>query len=290
MGGIVDAVFGGGNDPPPPPDYTGAAIAQGAANKEAAIASSRLNNPNVINPYGTQTWQEGKTPDARPTVTQTLSPEQKALYDKQMKAQGLLGDLSIQGASALDDVIGRNLDMSVLPAAPGDAAATRSSVIDAMMGRVNEDTDRAISQKNSQLVAAGIMPGTKAYDDAMALIERGRTDARQQAIIAGGTEAQRDYNIDADRRRVALAEMLTGRQTPLNEINSLLSGSQVNNPFAVPNVSSGTNIQPAPMYRAVGDQYNANMGIYNANQASNANLMNGLFSLGSAALGSPFLF
>ena len=64
----------------------------------------------------------------------------------------------------------------------------------------------------------------------------------------------------------------------------------MNNPFAVPNVSSGTNIQPAPMYRAVGDQYDATMGIYNAEQAGNANFMSGLFGLGSAALGNPFLF
>ena len=40
--------------PPPAPDYAGAAKEQGAANKDAAIASAKLNNPNVINPYGTQ--------------------------------------------------------------------------------------------------------------------------------------------------------------------------------------------------------------------------------------------
>ena len=60
--------------PPPPPDYAGAAAAQGAANVDAAKVQGRINNPNVINPYGTQTvtW-DGDTP----TLTQTLSPQEQ---------------------------------------------------------------------------------------------------------------------------------------------------------------------------------------------------------------------
>lgn len=48
--------------PPPAPDYTGAAIAQGAANVETARAQGRMNNPNVYTPYGSQTvtWGQGQ--------------------------------------------------------------------------------------------------------------------------------------------------------------------------------------------------------------------------------------
>ena len=55
--------------PPPSPDYAGAAAAQGAANLEAAIAQGHINNPNVVNPMGTQnvTWNGNQ-----PTITQTL--------------------------------------------------------------------------------------------------------------------------------------------------------------------------------------------------------------------------
>lgn len=45
--------------PPPAPDYTGAAQAQGAANREAAIASAKLSNPNITSPYGNQTVTYG---------------------------------------------------------------------------------------------------------------------------------------------------------------------------------------------------------------------------------------
>jgi len=36
---------------PPAPDYTGAARAQGAANKETAIVEGIMNRPDVYSPY-----------------------------------------------------------------------------------------------------------------------------------------------------------------------------------------------------------------------------------------------
>ena len=45
--------------PPPAPDYAGAATAQGAANVEAARATAKLGNPNIIGPYGSQTIKYG---------------------------------------------------------------------------------------------------------------------------------------------------------------------------------------------------------------------------------------
>lgn len=273
----------GKSDPPPAPDYTGAAVAQGEANKESAIASSRLNNPNVVNPYGTQTWTEGATADARPTMTQVLSPSEQAIFNKSQQAKGLLGDLSVTGAGALNQVIGKNLDLSGAPAV-GGYEDTRQRTIDAMMGRINEDYGNTTDSTNSSLIAAGIRPGTKAYDDRMNLLQRGRNDAYQQAEVAGGNAASQAFNMDTQRRKDTIAEILAQRQTPLNEINALMSGSQVSNPFAVPGAAQGTNISPAPLFGATQATNAANMNAYNANQAQSANTMNGLFSLGSAAL------
>lgn len=45
---------------PPPVDYRGAAQAQGAANVEAARASAKLSNPNIIGPLGSQTVTYGR--------------------------------------------------------------------------------------------------------------------------------------------------------------------------------------------------------------------------------------
>lgn len=265
--------------PPPAPDYAGAAAAQGAANKDAAIASSRLNNPNVVNPLGTQTWTEGATADDRPTLTQTYSPEQQALYEQSMRSKGLLGGLGEQGATALQGVVGKELDLSGAPAAP-TSQGSRTDVYDAMMTRINEGTTASKDQKNSDLIAAGIRPGTKAYQDAMFGIDRGFNDARQQALIAAGAEGQRDFGMDTQARKDSIAEILASRQTPLNEINALMSGSQVSNPFAVPGAAQNSNIAPAPIFGAAQAQGAADMNAYNASAAGNNAMMSGLFSLG----------
>jgi len=270
--------------PPPAPDYAGAATAQGAANKEAAIASSNLNNPNVINPNGTQTWTEGANPGDRPTLVQTLSPQQQSLYDKSVQTKGLLGDLGIQGAGALQSVVGKNVDLSGAPQMPGSYDDTRNSVIAAQMARVNEDAANARDRKNSELIAAGITPGTKAYDDAMNLIQRGVNDARNVAIGNASTQTTQAFSTDAQRRKDAIAELLAQRQTPLNEINALMSGSQVSNPFAVPGAAQNTNVAPAPVFGAAQAQYGAGADAFNAQAQSQAGLMNGLFSLGSAGI------
>jgi len=44
---------------PPPPNYIGAAEAQGQANMDSARTSAKLSNPNITNPYGTQTVKYG---------------------------------------------------------------------------------------------------------------------------------------------------------------------------------------------------------------------------------------
>ena len=320
--------------PPPAPDYAGAAVAQGVANKETAIAQSVVNNPNVVNPYGTQTWTPGATPDDRSTLTQTFSPEQQALYDQSNQTKLMLGGLGQQGATALQGVVGNAVDFSgVTPrpssdftsgapsaglfslsgnpafgstdftagspefsstdfsagspafgstnftagapglsssnfgqgaekrassnisggalasqnfsggpalastdfttgspelkgtdftsgapqlgstnltsgvsAMPGSATDTRNQVFDAMMSRVNEDYNIKRNDDNSNLIAAGIRPGSTAYNDQMQQLQRGQNDARQQAILASGQEASRDFGLDMSRRQQGVSE------------------------------------------------------------------------------------
>lgn len=275
--------------PPPPPDYAAAAQAQGAANKEAAVSSSLLNNPNVINPYGTQTWQGGETGDTRPTLTQTFSPEQQELYNQQIASKKQLGAIGMQGADALQEILGKNLDLSGAPAV-GGYDATRQKVIDAMMSRTDEDYGRATDKANSDLIAAGIRPGTKAYADRMQMIERSRNDARQQAEVAGGNAASQAFATDTQRRKDAIAELLAQRQTPLNEVTALMSGSQVSNPFAVPGATQNANIQPAPIFDATMAQSGYNTDMYNAKAAQSSSNTQAAVGLASAAAMAAMMF
>ena len=266
--------------PPPTPDYVGAAKEQGAANVDAARVQGQINNPNVINPYGTQTttWEGDQ-----PTLTQTFSPEQQALYNQQTGTQLKLGQVAGQGADALKGVVGTQVDFSGAPTT-GSYDDTRKRVIDAMMGRANEDYDKRIDQTNSDLIAAGIRPGTKAYADQRQLIERARTDAASQAEIAGGNAAAQAYGLDEARRRQAITEQLAQRQTPLNEISALLSGSQVSNPFSLPGYAQNAQVGAAPLFAAQQELGDWNTGIYNSQAAQAGGLQSGLFGLAGAGI------
>lgn len=219
----------------------------------------------------------------QPNITQTLAPEQQAILDASSKAKLGLSNLAGQGATALQGVVGTPVDFSGAPQT-GSYDATRKSVIDAMMGRANEDYAKQTDNSNSNLIAAGIRPGTTAYANQQQMIERARTDARNQAEVAGGNAAAQAYGIDEARRRQAITEQLAQRQTPLNEISALMSGSQVTNPFAMPGYAQNAQVQPAPLFGATQATGDWNAGLYNSQAAQAANLQSGLFGLGGAAL------
>ena len=268
--------------PPKTPDYRAAAEEQGVQNLEAARATGRMNNPNVVSPYGTQTtvWNGDQ-----PTVTQEFSPEQQGLYDTNLITQQNLGLLGNTGSSALQDVIGKNLDYSSVTAQPGNYENTRQSVIDAMMGRYNITAGQNEEQKNADLVARGINSGTEAYTREMDRIDRARNDYRAVAEAAAGPEVSRAFGQDSELRRQQIAEMLAGRQTPLNEITALMSGSQVSNPFSQASVyNGGAAVAPTPVLQGAQLQGQSAMDQYNAQAGMWGNTMSGLFGMGGMGL------
>lgn len=269
---------------PPSPDYAGAAREQGVANVEAAKTQGRINNPNVIGPTGTQTvtW-EGDTP----TLTQKLSPEEQAIYDLNTRLRTQLGGLGNQGAAALGDVVGKNLDLSGLPSAPGNADANRQAIMDAMMSRSNKDIGDQESSKQAALIAAGIPTTSEAYGKEMDRFDRARNDARNQAELSAGQEAQRKFGMDTTLRKDALAEYLTSRQTPLNEISALMSGSQVNNQFATPGYAQNSTVAPAPTFAGAQAQGAWDQNVYNQQVAGSNALMGAVGGIGAAAMGNP---
>ncbi len=275
--------MGGSPDPPPPPDYKGAAAEQGAANVETARIQGKMNNPNIINPLGTQTvtWEGDQ-----PTVNQVYSPEQQAIFDQSNQSKLALGRLNLQGANALEGVVGKAVSFGGMPNAPGSYDDLRRRVIDAQMSRVNEDYGRSTEQANSDLIAAGIRPGSTAYDDRMQLLQRGLNDARQQAEGSATGQIQAAYGMDTQRRKDAIAEMLAQRQVPLNEITALTSGSQVSNPFAIPSYAQNTSIAPPPIFAATQAGAQDAMDRYNAASASADAFNSGMFSLGASGMGA----
>lgn len=247
---------------PPPPDYTGAAQAQGAANKDAAIASSQLSNPNVSNPYGTQTVTysiDPATGNPIPNINQTFAPGQQAIFDSTQKLQQQTADLGLQGAQNAAGILGQTFSINNIPGIE-KTAIDRNSVRDALVARATDANNIDRDNARSTLVAQGIPVGSEAYNREFSRLDRSMNDARQQAELgAGQAESQA-----LDARRQMIQEALLQRQTPLNEIASLRSGSQLN-PLQFSNVSS-QQVGAAPIFGATAaegqhqlDQYKADL-------------------------------
>jgi hypothetical protein len=294
---VQKTVFGKPPAAPAAPDYTGAAVAQGAANLEAARATAMLSNPNVYSPYGTQTvTYNGDIP----TVRQTLTPDAQRTLDQQQALGYKLTDLAGRGFSAVDKTMGTpfsfggpsvqtSLDTSGIAQMPINAGTTGQ---EAIMSRLEPSLAKNRVSTETQLINQGLRPGTEAYDNAIKLLGQQENDARTQAVLQGlgldisantqgFNQALQGGQFANTAQQQALAQAIQQRQMPLNEVNALVEGSQIQNPQFGP--YQGSNVQAAPIANATAQQgqfdqntYNAQMGSYNQNVA-------GLYGLGGAA-------
>jgi hypothetical protein len=121
--------------------------------------------------------------------------------------------------------------------------------------------------------------------------------ARMQA---GNQAAQQQFgmglqaaNFQNQLRQQAIAEQAQRRGMSLNEMNALLSGQQVSMP-TFPGFNTAGRAETPNILGATQMGYDAALGAVNAQNANSANMMGGLFGLGSSALMSPtasaFLF
>jgi hypothetical protein len=284
---------------PATPDYAGAAAAQGVANVEAARVGSKLSNPNMYTPYGTQLISYDGD---QPTITQTLTPQAQKTLEEQQNTQYQLASLSSKGAGLASNVLDKSfnfggpsvqtsLDLSNVAKMPVNAGMTGQ---EAIMSRLEPSLAKQRTSTETQLINQGLRPGTEAYDNAIQLLGQQENDARTQAALTGinlDTSANaQGYNqalqgaqFGNTAQQQALAQAIQSRQMPLNEITALMSGSQIQNPQF--GAYSGTNVQAAPVFAATQAQGQADQNTYNQQVATqNANTA-GLYSLAGAGAG-----
>ena len=240
---------------PPPPDYLGSAKQQGKENKDAALASSQLSNPNVSNPYGDQTIEyriDPATGNPVPYVKQTFSPGQQGIFDATQNLQQETANLGLTAAKNAAGILGQTFDIQNIPGIE-KTAIDRNSVRDSLVARATEANTIDRDKKRSNLVAQGIPVGSEAYNREMAQLDRSMVDARQQAELGAG---QAEQQAMAARQQL-IQEALLQRQTPINEIAALRSGSQMN-PLAFSQIS-GANVAAAPIFGATVEEGKYNM-------------------------------
>lgn len=221
-------------------------------------------------------FMKGGNPDQW-SQTVSLSPEQQALYDKDLAIKGGLSDVATQGLGYVKNALSTPFDQSKLvPEAinPGETAQA------ALLRRMQPQLDRDRERLRTQLLNQGLTQGSEAYDDAMERSDRQANDAYSQAALQG-------IGLGQQARQQGIQEQSFFRNEPVNMLNAVRSGAQIQNPTfsAVPQQATTAG---ADLLGAATQGYNAQLGAVNAQNASSAGAMGGLFNLGAAAM--PFMF
>lgn len=289
--------FGGGwicfkdsPSPPPAPDYRGAAEQTAAGNLELERARTRANRYTEITPLGTRSWDKGGDQGQDPdqwTSTITLSPLVQEMVASQQRTGSKLGTI---GEGMMDRVsagYGRPFDTSRLPAAPEVSDASRSRIVDALMGRMEPQFQRQEDAARTRMYNQGIREGSEAWKAGMDDLSRARTDARLAAEGRGLDEMQGMYGMGMDARQRAIQEQAYMRGLPLSELNQLRTGAQPSLP-AFGAAGQMGHVQ-GPNYMAAAEgQYQSGLDAFNAENAWNANMMNGIFGLARTAI--PYIW
>ncbi len=293
---------------PAPPDYTGAAVAQGDANVDAALASAALANPTTITPYGTTTytnpaydaamaaWTAANPAGAPgPIGAANATPDQLAqLFGKggtppDPNAPGGMPQLSdflapgnFERTQAFSPELQALFDRATGPidaqflteGADANRMRAEDSLYNIQARYLDPRFAREDENLEAQLLNRGALPGSELYG-----IRRGEfadtknrayQDAMDKAIIGGGSEASRTFAEN-------LQKFLTERNQPLNELGALQR-------FLPTAGGTGSNIAGAPIFDATMAQGNAAQQQFQTESGQYGSTLGAGAQLGSAAL------
>jgi hypothetical protein len=261
---------------PPPPDYAGAAKETAAGNLEAARANIAANRVNQYTPYGSLEYQvsgEDKFGNPMWSATQSLAPAQQQLLDYQNKASLGLGELTGKGLGYVNKMLETPFDTSKLPTTGFNPS---QSYQDAYMQRLQPQILQSREALATQLANSGIPVGSEAYKRAMQSQAMKENDLLASVTTAG-------FGVGDTARKTALQEQAYLRNEPLNTLNAVRSGAQVQGPSFV-NPAMQANTAGPDILGATQMGYNANLAASNAQNAANNQMTSGLFSLGGAGI------
>jgi hypothetical protein len=224
------------SDPPQPPNPLATASAQTGTNISTAIANAYLNSTNQVTPQGGLTYNQTSMFDytdpttgqtfqiPRFTATQSLTPTEQEILDRQRFAKDTLAKAANTQSENIDRLVNQSFDPLTGAGPRGDAnlianvplAATtfgdagdisrsygadnqRDRVEQAMFERLQPQLDRQRTQLEQRLADQGIRYGSPAYSAAMDDFSRSVTDTRLGITAAGGQEQKLQEDVAAQR-------------------------------------------------------------------------------------------
>jgi hypothetical protein len=277
LGGVTGMLFGSPSQPATP-DYSAAARETAAGNLDAARAATAANRVNQVTPYGSLNYSiTGQDPYGNPTWTATtkLSKDQQDLYNYDIATSKGLGALQQQGLGYVSNMLQSPFDTSNLASTginPGEQMS------ESIMRRLQPNIQMEQKQFDTQMANQGIPLGSEAYENAKRMFDQRQNDKLVSSIIQG-------TQTGLQARGQGFSEQAYQRNEPINTLNAVRSGSQVTNPnsFYV-NAPQQATTAGADMLGAAGMTGNAAIAGANAENANRNAMMQGLFSLGGAAM------
>jgi len=273
---------GGGKDAETPdtPDYMALAREQTAMQKDINRETLAANRVNQVTPYGNLNYtQSGTDQYGNPTytATQVLSPEQQKLYNQNTAlSSGMLTGAQSGLANYSNVMANPTVDQSQLAQTGINPGETYS---DAIMRRLQPQIAQETSSFENKMMNQGIAPGTEAYANARRSFDQAQNDKLTSAVVGG-------MNTGLQANQQGFNQAAYNLTSPLNMINSLRTGNQVQNPNYVQSAQMA-NTQAPDLMGASQAGFNTQMSGANAANAAQSNFMGGLMGLGGAALMSP---
>lgn len=209
--------------------------------------------------------------------TMNLTPQAQAALDQQLALNQKYGEVANVGFDRVRDVFENpQLDTSMLPDRAINVGQTAQ---EAILSRLNPQFAQQEEALRARLANQGITLGSDAYSREMNLQGQRMTDLQLQAALQG-------INLDQANRAAALQEQAYMQDRPLNLINALRSGAQVQNPQFAQFAQQATTAGP-DMLGASNAQYQADVAATNAANAGTSGMIGGLLGAGMGLAGLP---
>ena len=210
-------------------------------------------------------------PDGGWAATQTLAPAEQAKLDKTNALSTGLLDTAQKGLGYVDQTLstGGVLDESKLP----QLGLGGQEIQDAIMSRLEPTLSRQREALRTQLSNQGLHEGSAAWGNAMTDRSQAENDLYIQAALRGIDSALR-------ARQQGITEQYSAQERPLNIINALRTGNQINAPqFA--QVPQQQTAPGADLLDAAISQGNFNAANTAAENAQASNLWNTVGAIGA---------
>ena len=260
---------------PPPPDYRAAAQETAAGNLESARLATRANRVDQFTPFGSLTYTDLGNDRWRQDMN--LTPQAQQALNQQLDLNQKYGEVANIGFDRARSIFENpELDVGALPQRGINVGQTAQ---EAILSRLNPQLSQQEEALRTRLANQGITLGSDAYNREMMAHGQRANDLTMQAALQG-------INLDQANRSAALQEQAYLQDRPLNLINALRTGNQVQAPQFQQFAQQATTAGP-DLLNAANAQYGAAVDATNARNAQSWGMMGGLLGLGLGVAGLP---